>query len=258
MAKELSLSQSIYGIDTSSNDHSSMSSNMSTATPFQSGGSVGHYKGGPLQTGTTIVAVQYKDGVILGADTRSSVSAQFVANRFTDKLHHLTDNIFVLRSGSSADTQNVADYVQHYLNNLSQELDEPPRVRTAAHLIQSILYANKDHFSASMIIAGWDKYEGGQIYACPLGGTLAKRVPYALGGSGSSYIYGYIDANFKSTTAEHKEARTFVKQAISHAIFRDGSSGGLVRTVSITKNGLFRETNEPFPVGPQPPKQEKQ
>ncbi len=94
-------------------------------------GFIGHWKGGPLQTGTTIVAVQYKDGVLLGADSRSSVSSTYVANRLTDKLQPLTDNIFILRSGSSAHTQNVGDYVQHYLNTLSQELDEPPRVRTA-------------------------------------------------------------------------------------------------------------------------------
>ena len=81
-----------------------------------------------------------------------------------------------------------------------------------------------------------------------MGATLAKKVPFALGGSGSSYIYGFIDANFKSDQMEHDEARMFVRRAISHAIYRDGSSGGVVRTISITKNGLFRQTNEPFPI----------
>eukprot|EP00486_Rosalina_sp_Unknown_P000590 CAMPEP_0201568562 /NCGR_PEP_ID=MMETSP0190_2-20130828/9699_1 /ASSEMBLY_ACC=CAM_ASM_000263 /TAXON_ID=37353 /ORGANISM="Rosalina sp." /LENGTH=281 /DNA_ID=CAMNT_0047989819 /DNA_START=50 /DNA_END=895 /DNA_ORIENTATION=+ len=260
MAKELSLSQSIYGIDMNKNN-SIISGQVAMNNPFNCqfpsshynqnpslNGSIGHWKGGPLQTGTTIVSVKYKDGVILGADSRSSVSSTYVANRLTDKLQPLTDNIFIQRSGSSAHTQNVGDYVQHYLNNLSQELDEPPRVRTAAQLIQSICYTNKEWLSASIIIAGWDKYEGGQIYACPLGATLAKKVPFALGGSGSSYIYGYIDANFKENM-EHDEARLFVRKAISHAIFRDGSSGGVVRTISISKDGLFRQTNEPFDFG---------
>ena len=134
MAKELSLSQSIFGIDTNSNN-SLISGRIAINNPFKcdlsSSGSIGHWKGGPLQTGTTIVAVKYKDGVILGADSRSSVSSTYVANRLTDKLQPLTDNIFIQRSGSSAHTQNVGDYVQHYLTNLSQELDEPPRVKTA-------------------------------------------------------------------------------------------------------------------------------
>merc|ERR1719384_177843 len=210
---------------------------------------ISHWKMGPQLTGTTIVSMQYKDGVLLGADTRSSVGGNYVANRLTDKLQPLVDNIFIQRSGSSAHTQNVGDYVTHYLTNLSQELDEPPRVRTAAQLIQSICYTNKSWLNASIIVAGWDKYEGGQIYACPLGATLAKKVPKAVGGSGSSYIYGYIDAHFKSNKMEHDEARTFVRRAISHAIYRDGSSGGVVRTISITKNGLFRQTNQPYDVG---------
>merc|ERR1712087_288488 len=90
---------------------------------------------------------------------------------------------------------------------------------------------------------------GAQIYSCPLGATLAKKVPFALGGSGSSYIYGYIDAHFEGNTQWAQDrARKEVRKAISHAIYRDGSSGGVVRTISITENGLFRQTNEPHPV----------
>jgi 20S proteasome subunit beta 1 len=37
--------------------------------------------------------------------------------------------------------------------------------------------------------AGWDKHDGGSVYAIPLGGTLLK-VPYTIGGSGSAYITG--------------------------------------------------------------------
>ena len=36
--------------------------------------------------------------------------------------------------------------------------------------------------TASIIIAGCDKYGEGQIYACPLGATVAKRVAYVLSG----------------------------------------------------------------------------
>ncbi|KAK4337444.1 hypothetical protein RND71_043648 [Anisodus tanguticus] len=42
----------------------------------------------------------------------------------------------------------------------------------------------------------YDNRLGGQVYSVPPGGLLVKQ-PYAIGGSGSSYIYGYVDANFK-------------------------------------------------------------
>lgn len=35
-----------------------------------------------------------------------------------------------------------------------------------------------------------------QVYRVPIGGMLVKQ-PIALGGSGSTYLFGYADANFK-------------------------------------------------------------
>lgn len=64
-------------------------------------------------TGTTIVAVACKDGVVLGADSRVSMGA-YVSNRASQKLAQLTDNVWLLRSGSAADTQAVADYGNSY------------------------------------------------------------------------------------------------------------------------------------------------
>lgn len=63
---------------------------------------------------------------------------------------------------------------------------------TAARLVTNIAYQNKDMLSAGMIVAGWDKHNGGTLYGIPLGGTMLQ-LPYALGGSGSSYISGFVD-----------------------------------------------------------------
>ena len=60
-------------------------------------------------TGTTIVAVQYADGVVIGADSRVS-TGRYVSNRASDKLTPLSDFVWLLRSGSAADTQLVGDY----------------------------------------------------------------------------------------------------------------------------------------------------
>ena len=44
----------------------------------------------PLQT--TIMAVTFDGGVVLGADSRTS-TGNYIANRVTDKLTQLTDNV---------------------------------------------------------------------------------------------------------------------------------------------------------------------
>jgi 20S proteasome alpha/beta subunit len=72
----------------------------------------------------------------------------------------------------------------------------PPSVHIAASFFESICYSNKDALSAGIIIAGWDKEVGPSVYNVPLGGGLFRQ-PWAIGGSGSTYVYGYCDATYK-------------------------------------------------------------
>jgi 20S proteasome subunit beta 1 len=92
--------------------------------------------------------------------------------------------------------------------------------------------------SAGIIIAGYDRRHGGQVYSIPLGGSLHKQ-SYAIGGSGSTYIYGYCDANWKEDMTE-EEGVKFVKSALGEAIKWDGSSGGVIRMVVLTTKGAIR------------------
>lgn len=77
------------------------------------------------------------------------------------------------------------------------------------------------------------------MYSIPLGGSLHKQ-KYAIGGSGSTYIYGYCDANWKDDMTE-EEALNFVKGALSEAIKWDGSSGGVIRMVVMSEKGAERK-----------------
>jgi len=35
-----------------------------------------------------------------------------------------------------------------------------------------------------------------QVYSIPLGGMMVRQ-PFAIGGSGSTYIYGYVDGAYR-------------------------------------------------------------
>mmetsp|Transcript_19565 Transcript_19565/g.43613 ORF Transcript_19565/g.43613 Transcript_19565/m.43613 type:complete len:219 (-) Transcript_19565:129-785(-) len=195
-------------------------------------------KEGEMSSGTTIMAVTFAGGVVLGADSRTSTGS-YVANRVSDKIVPIHDYIWACRSGSAADTQAVTDYVKHYVNQHCTELGRLPRVKTCANLMRKVCYNNKDRMQAGMICGGWDPYEGGQVYEVPLGGTLMRQ-KFAVGGSGSGYIYGLVDATYREDMTK-EECKAFVKKAISHAMARDGSSGGVIRLVVIDKDGVEKE-----------------
>ncbi|ORX44452.1 proteasome subunit beta type-6 [Hesseltinella vesiculosa] len=194
-------------------------------------------KKGEVNLGTSIMAVQYKDGVILGADSRTTTGA-YIANRVTDKLTKVHDRIYCCRSGSAADTQAVADIVHYHLQMYSVQENEAPSVRTASSLFQEMCYQNKDNLMAGIIVAGWDEKDGPSVYNVPLGGSLHKQ-PFAIGGSGSTYIYGYCDSVWRDDMTKD-DAIAFVKNALSLAMARDGSSGGVIRLAVITKEGVDR------------------
>ncbi|XP_061422136.1 proteasome subunit beta type-6-like [Lethenteron reissneri] len=188
-------------------------------------------------TGTTIMAVEFADGVVFGADSRTT-SGSYVANRVTDKLTPVHDRIFCCRSGSAADTQAIADVVNYQLGFHSIEMEEMPLVHTAANLFKDYCYRYREELMAGIIVAGWDKRKGGQVYTVPLGGMLVRQ-PFSVGGSGSTYIYGFVDSNYK-TGMTKEECMEFTAKALSLAMSRDGSSGGVIRMAAITAGGVER------------------
>uniref|UniRef100_A0A2K6MT61 proteasome endopeptidase complex n=1 Tax=Rhinopithecus bieti TaxID=61621 RepID=A0A2K6MT61_RHIBE len=179
-----------------------------------------------VSTGTTIMAVQF-DG------------ASYIANRVTDKLTPIHDHIFCCRSGSAADTQAVADAVTYQLGFHSIELNEPPLVHTAASLFKEMCYRYREDLMAGIIIAGWDPQEGGQVYSVPMGGMMVRQ-SFAIGGSGSSYIYGYVDATYREGMTK-EECLQFTANALALAMERDGSSGGVIRLAAIAESGVERQ-----------------
>lgn len=193
---------------------------------------------GEVSSGTTIMGVCFDGGVVLGADSRTSTGS-YVANRVSDKIVPIHDHIWACRSGSASDTQAVVDYVKLYLDQHTADLNREPRVLTCATLMKSICYSNKDALMAGLIVGGWDPYEGGQIYEIPLGGTLVKQ-RYAIGGSGSTYVYGLVDSLYRDGM-DKEECKEFVKKVIAHAMARDGSSGGVIRLVVIDQAGVEKE-----------------
>lgn len=101
------------------------------------------------------MAITFKDGVILGADSRTTTGA-YIANRVTDKLTQVHDTIWCCRSGSAADTQAVADIVQYQLAMYGITNNDAPTTQTAAAIFQELCYANKDQLRYVGLLCAFD------------------------------------------------------------------------------------------------------
>merc|ERR1711915_76982 len=183
-------------------------------------------------TGTTIVAMTINDGiddgVIIAADSRTSAGT-YVMNRVSNKLTKLTDKIYCCRSGRSSHTQAISRIVSRYSKRISILDEKESRVKDIAR-ITNLLISEND-LTAAMIIAGYDDVERGSVYSIKLGGTMIKR-DWAIGGSGSAYLYGHCDSVYRNDMT-FKEKFELTKNLVGMAIKRDNSSGGCVRMAVI-------------------------
>jgi 20S proteasome subunit beta 2 len=66
------------------------------------------------KTGTTIVGLLFKDGVVLAADTRAT-GGSTVVEKNCEKIHYIAPNIYCCGAGTAADTQFVNLFVSSNL-----------------------------------------------------------------------------------------------------------------------------------------------
>ncbi|CAG5103461.1 Similar to Psmb6: Proteasome subunit beta type-6 (Mus musculus) [Cotesia congregata] len=211
--------------------------NFGPAMNFGSDSMASDWMNAEASTGTSIMACEFNGGVVIGADSRATTGA-YISNRTADKLTKITDNIYCCRSGSAADTQAIADIVAYHLGFHQMELGTQPKVETAANVFREMCYNYRDSLVAGILVAGYDSQKGGQVYSIPIGG-MCVRQPISIGGSGSTYVYGYVDAHYKPNMTKDQTVE-LITNTLALAMSRDGSSGGVIRLGIITEAGVER------------------
>ncbi|KAK2195544.1 bifunctional Proteasome beta-type subunit [Babesia duncani] len=230
-----------------------------------------HY--GEVRMGTTIIAMKYGDGVILAADSRTS-SGPVVVNRVARKITRILPNVFMLRSGSAADTQNISAIIRYHAQALRQQLRTPvkdnsvesedmqvdeneaspsgqvwsgnydcsvrgPPIRSLAKVTHNIVHEYRDHLTCGIILGGFDFENGPEIYNVAIGGTLVPIKDFIAGGSGSGYITAFLKDRYRENMSL-SDCLGLLKRAIEYAIECDNSSGGLMRAVCVS-DGIVKE-----------------
>ncbi|KIY99164.1 20S proteasome subunit beta 2 [Monoraphidium neglectum] len=189
------------------------------------------------KTGTTIAGVVYKDGVVLGADTRST-SGSTVADKNCEKIHYIAPNIYCCGAGTAADTMNVTAMISSSLDLHRYATGRQSRVVTAMTMLKY-----QGHVSAALVLGGVD-LNGPHLFTIfPHGSTDA--LPYATMGSGSLNAMAVFEAGFKEDMTK-EEAMALVAAAIRSGVYNDLGSGSNVDLCIISKEGVEYLRNHEF------------
>jgi len=184
------------------------------------------------KTGTTIVGIVYKDGVVLGADTRATGGAE-VVDKNCEKIHYLAPNIWCCGAGTAADTEKTTELMASNLELLRLSTGTQSRVVTALTMTKRMLYRYQGHVSAALVMGGVDIH-GPHLYSIhPHGST--QRLPYTTMGSGSLAAMAVFEARYQEDMDE-QSAITLVRDSIHAGIFNDLGSGSNV-DITVIRSG---------------------
>lgn len=211
------------------------------------------------KTGTTICGLIFKDGVILGADTRST-NDSIVADKFCSKIHFVAKNIYCCGAGTGADTEYVTRMVSSdvELHRLEADVDIMP-VAMAQTLIKRYLYQYQGHVSAALVLGGYDK-DGPHLSSIAPHGSI-MTLPYITMGSGSLAAMAVFEARYKPNMTE-EEGKKLVRDSIAAGVFNDLGSGSNIDLCVIKKDKVdylrpyeianvrgVRQGNYKYPIG---------
>ncbi|RXN02409.1 proteasome subunit beta type-8-like protein [Labeo rohita] len=188
----------------------------------------------PMKTGTTIAGVVYKDGVVLGADTRAT-SDEVVADKMCAKIHYIAPNIYCCGAGTAADTEKTTEMLSSNLTIFSMNSGRNPRVVMAVNILQDMLFRYRGMIGAHLILGGVD-CTGSHLYTVGPYGSMDK-VPYLAMGSGNLPAMGILEDRFKANM-DLEEAKSLVSDAIHAGIMSDLGSGNNIDLCVITKEGV--------------------
>jgi len=193
-----------------------------------------------LLKGTTTLGLVCKDGVVLATERRATAGS-FIANKQTQKLFKIDENIGLTTSGYVGDVQVLARYLKAEVSLYRLRRSAQLTVEGAATLLANILSGNRYYpYWAWMLLGGVDA-KGGHLFSIDAGGGCIED-KYASVGSGQMMVYGLLEEAY-SREMSTADGIDVALRGLTVAMKRDSASGdGYVVHVISAKE--YRELSE--------------
>lgn len=195
-----------------------------------------------LKTGTTILGIVCKDGVVMAAD-RQSTAGNIVMDKNSEKIKRVNDYLLFAGTGMVSDIQKAIKLAAAELRLKELRAKTRPSVRNGANLISSIIYQSVRQpamlqFMVGSLIGGVDEDGKTELYSIDPSGSIVKITDYdANFGSGMPYVLGLLERQYKEDMTV-KEGVELAIEAIKSSTQRDIGSGYGMDVFTITKDGI--------------------
>ncbi len=201
-----------------------------------------------LKTGTSIVGIVCKDGVVMAAD-RQSTAGNFVNNKDVQKLVQINDYLSVSGAGTASDIEMLKKMARAELRLKELKSKERPTVKESANLVGMIAYNNIRQFStipfiAGTLVGGYNEDGTVELYSIEPAGSVTKVKKYdANFGSGMPYIMGLLERQYNSEMSV-EEGVKLAMESLKSSTQRDIGSGYGIDVFVITKDGINHKVKQ--------------
>ncbi len=209
-------------------------------------------KNNVLKSGTSILGIVCKDGVVMASDRRAT-AGNLVMSKNTRKAVKLNDYLVVSGTGMASDIDFLHKIVAAELRLKELKSKQRPTVKEAANLIATLSYRNIRQFStipaiAGTLVAGYNEDGTSELYTIEPAGSIAKVDDFdANFSSGMPFIIGLLERQYKKEITV-KQGVELASEAIKSSTQRDIGSGNGIDIFTITKDGIkqvVEQTIEP-------------
>ncbi len=188
-----------------------------------------------LPTGATVVGITCTDGAVIATDSLISWGTTVLTEKGI-KAFKLTDTIVLASAGLTSDYQMLVNRLRAQITLYELHQKKSISVKTLSKIVANTLYGRRmSPLYVQTVIVGVDD-SGPSLYTLDMGGSLIPD-KYTAAGTGTQTAYGVLETEFTSTLTV-KEAEEIAIKAVKAGIARDVQSGGAIRIMSVTKDGV--------------------
>lgn len=204
----------------------------------------------PIVTGTSVIAVKFKDGVVIAADNLASYGS---LARFTDvkRLRKFASSTVVGFGGDISDMQ----YVDRILNSLDIEAAYEPSGNTlnAKNIhtyLSKIYYKRRSDFDPlwnHILVAGLDEEDKPFLASADLLGTTFSSPSLATGYGGhlaQPLLRKVVPDEETASKLPLESALSVVKESLKVLFYRDARSLDKYSIAVVTKDGIDLKEDE--------------
>jgi proteasome beta subunit len=201
-----------------------------------------------LKSGTTIVGIVCKDGVVMASD-RQSTAGNIIMDKDSEKIVPVNKYLAISSTGMVSDIQRAIKLTAAELKIKELRAKSRPSVKQGANLLASIIYQSIRQpamlqFMVGSIVGGFNEDGTTELYTIDPSGGIKQIKDYdANFGSGMPFVLGYLERQYKKGMSIEDGVKLAV-ETIKSSTQRDTGSGFGIDVYSITKDGLKKVVSQ--------------